>query len=178
MSLHRSSRGFTLIELLVVIAIIGIIAVLLVPNLIDTLHKSKQKRTMGDIKLVGTAMMSWLTDQAGGAAAAGQNTVDLSAIPIATQGKLEEVLTPAYIQEIPERDGWQEPYDFRLDFDDPNGLQVLAARSFGRDRQSEGDEYTVGPFVATEYDRDLVWVDGGFVRWPQSGLESDGGGSS
>lgn len=177
MSLRRSTHGFTLIELLIVIAILGIIAALLLPNLLDSLQKAKQKRTMGDLKIVGTAMMSWFTDQTGAAAAAGQTTVNLSEIPAVTPAQLEAALVPAYIQEIPQRDAWREPFDFHLNVEDPHGLNVLAARSFGRDRQPEGDEYTAGPFVATDYDRDLVWVDGGFIRWPQSGATGDEGSS-
>lgn len=173
MPLRRNARGFTLIELLIVIAIIGIVATLVVPNLLDGLQKAKQKRTMADIKIMGTAMMSWLTDQGGGAAAAGQNTVDISAIPAITAAGLLDLLVPQYVQEVPERDAWHEPYDFRLNVEDPHGQYVLAARSLGRDRLAEGDEYEAGAFDPTDYDRDLVWVDGGFVRWPER-LKSDG----
>ena len=67
--LRNRQRGFTLIELLIVVAIIGIIAAILIPNLIDALQKAKQKRTMSDIRNTGTAWMSWLTDQVGSTAA-------------------------------------------------------------------------------------------------------------
>ena len=70
---RRGQRGFTLIELLIVVAIIGIIAAILIPNLLDALQKAKQKATVGDIRNIGTAWMSWVTDQMS-AAAAGQST--------------------------------------------------------------------------------------------------------
>ena len=70
---RRGQKGFTLIELLIVVAIIGIIAAILIPNLLDALQKAKQKRTVGDIRNVGSAWFSWLQDQ-NGAAAAGQST--------------------------------------------------------------------------------------------------------
>lgn len=177
MRLRRDSSGFTLIELLIVIAVIGIIAALIVPNLLDAFQKAKQKRSMGDIKIVGTAMMAWLTDQAGGAAAAGQVTVELSTIPPITPAALRTELVPHYIQEVPAEDGWHQSFDYHLNVADPEGQLVLAVRSLGRDGQPEGDEYTTGGFEPTDYDRDLVWVDGGFVRWPERDSGGGGGGS-
>lgn len=165
-----SARGFTLIELLIVIAIIGIITVLLLPNFLDAIQKSKQKRSMGDIKIVGTALMAWLTDQSGGAAAAGKSqTIDLTRIPIADVDGIEDALVPQYLQKVPLRDAWKEPLEYRIDFDDPQGELVFSIRSLGRDLTAEGTTYTVGPFEPTDYDRDLVWVDGGFARWPETG---------
>ena len=55
---RNRQRGFTLIELLIVVAIIGIIAAILIPNLLDALQKAKQKRTVSDIRNTGTAWMS------------------------------------------------------------------------------------------------------------------------
>ena len=64
---RTGQRGFTLIELLIVVAIIGVIAAILIPNLLDALQKTKQKRTMAEMRITGTAVMSWLSDQAGAA---------------------------------------------------------------------------------------------------------------
>ena len=78
--LRNRQRGFTLIELLIVVAIIGIIAALLIPNFLDALQKAKQKRTVADIRNVGTAEMSWLTDQIAAAAAGATNTVTVAVV--------------------------------------------------------------------------------------------------
>ncbi len=164
----RRAQGFTLIELLIVIAIVGIIAALLLPNFLDSLQKAKQKRTMADMKLAGTAMMAWLTDQAGGAAAAGasRTQIDLSEIPPKDASSIASVLVPNYIQAVAETDAWGREMDYHLAVSEPNAEHVLAVRSAGRDGANSGSEYATGPFDPTDYDQDIVWVDGGFIRWP------------
>ena len=164
--LQNRRKGFTLIELLIVIAIIGIIAALLIPNFLDALQKGKQKRTMGDMKDMGTAMFSWVTDQAG-AAAAGAD-VDLGDYDSVSATALASVLVSQYIQDIPSMDGWRNSYGFYLDTADPLGSFTMAIRSTGRDGSvTTDDTYTPGGFEPTDYDQDLVWADGFFVRYPQ-----------
>jgi type II secretion system protein G len=166
-------KGFTLIELLLVIAIIGLIAAMLIPNLLDALQKAKQKRTMADERLVGTAMMSWLTDQ-DGAAAAGQGAMfSMDVYSVVTPGQLRATLVPQYIQTIPLTDGWVNSYDYRMNLNTAGGNQVMSIRSFGRDGLAEGTEYSTGAFRPTDYDRDIVWADGFFVRWPEGVNFSD-----
>ena len=77
MKLRNRQKGFTLIELLIVIAIIGIIAALLIPNFLDALNKGRQKRTMGEQRNWGSAILTWLTDQSGAAAAGAATTIDV-----------------------------------------------------------------------------------------------------
>jgi general secretion pathway protein G len=55
----RNQKGFTLIELLIVVAIIGIIAAIAIPNLLNAIDRGKQKRTMADLRSIGTAVESY-----------------------------------------------------------------------------------------------------------------------
>jgi prepilin-type N-terminal cleavage/methylation domain-containing protein len=170
--LRHRQHGFTLIELLIVIAIIGIIAALLIPNFLDALQKSKQKRTEADMRNIGTAMFSWLTDQAGAAAAGAAATgdVDLGNFTTITADNLTTVLVSQYIQSIPPLDGWKHNYAFFLApaANALSGVNVMAIASYGRDGKNDTTTlYTVTGFDPTDYDKDLVWADGYWVRFPQ-----------
>ncbi len=170
---RRGQKGFTLIELLIVVAIIGIIAAILIPNLLDALQKAKQKRTVGDIRAVGGAWFSWLTDQVGAAAAGTANTYDYSALtgtlePEALLTTLFQSTSMFYIQEVPDNDGWGNQFDYRWSTNVLSS-QVIGICSNGRDGGTSTvctGTYTMGPFNATKYDSDIVWADGFFIRYP------------
>jgi type II secretion system protein G len=164
---NRRQKGFTLIELLIVVAIIGIIAALLIPNFLDALQKAKQKRTVADIRNTGTAMFSWLTDQVGAAAAGSNGTVNLGSYSSIAEAVIDTVLVPQYLQDVPPVDGWKTPYQYYLNTGNPLAQQVMAIRSLGRDKTEEMSSYEVTSFDPTNYDEDIVWADGFFVRWPQ-----------
>ena len=159
------SRGFTLIELLITLAILSLIAGSLTPAL---LHAARQKRTVADIRNTGTAMFSWLTDQVG-AAAAGQamTLVDVRDYPPIEAPDLATILVSSYLQELPILDGWENPYEYYLNVEQPLERNVMAIRSPGRDGLWEANGYTVTKFDPSDSDQDILWADGFFVRWPQ-----------
>ena len=168
--LRRREKGFTLIELLIVVAIIGIIAALLIPNFLDALQKAKQKRTVGDMRNVGSAMFSWLTDQVGAASAGSSATqVTLSDYGTAkTFGAMTQRLVSDhdYIQQVPQLDAWKGTYAYYLNTTNPLAPQVMAIASKGR-ATNITTTYIAAAFDPTDYDQDIIWADGFFVRWPQ-----------
>ena len=164
--LRNRQRGFTLIELLIVVAIIGIIAALLIPNFLDALQKAKQKRTVADIRNVGTAEMSWLTDQIAAAAAGVNNTVLVSDYTASSAANLANLLVPQYVQEVPDKDGWKANIDYRLTTNFSQ-KKIMLTRSYGQKSAADTTDYVAGAFDPTDYEQDIVWADGFFVRWPQ-----------
>ena len=178
--LRNRQRGFTLIELLIVVAIIGIIAAILIPNLIDALQKAKQKRTMADMRNVGTAWLSWVTDAVSGAAA-GQRTWNGAGYDQITAEALFLTLHPTstffYLNELPDKDGWKNSYLYGYT-GSPALAQVIAIGSGGRNGGigTSFSSLSTGPFTPTDYDQNIVWADGFYVRWP-GGTDTGTGGS-
>ncbi|HEX4961683.1 MAG TPA: hypothetical protein VF173_12640 [Thermoanaerobaculia bacterium] len=135
--------------------------------------REAQRRTMADIRTTGTAMFSWLTDQVG-AAAAGLSLTDRLGrrgeiqkyVPI-TRAELEKLLVPHYAKSIPETDGWGHPYEYYLSVKNVLAREVMGIRSPGRDGRFSTTEYPLGSFAPNDFDEDIVWTDGFFVRWPE-----------
>jgi hypothetical protein len=142
----------------------------------------QQKRTVADIRNVGTALFSWLTDQVADAEGTAQDDVqtgpcgeevreckivDMEQVPVISREDLIQILVPTYIQEVPEKDAWGNPYEYRLETKKILNQRVMSIRSPGRDGVFSGDRYDVDGFAPSQESEDLVWVDGFFARWPE-----------
>jgi hypothetical protein len=143
----------------------------------DDPNITAQKRTVIDIRNVGTAMWQWYKDQVAPRRSAASHakaqedatnkSVDFTQVPVISREELTALLVPKYIAAIPAEDGWGHPYEFRLNTKDPDATTVMGVRSGGRDGQLSGDSYAVDGFKATDFDQDISWMDGFFVRWPE-----------
>ena len=171
----RGRGGFTLLELLIVVAIIGIIAALLMPNLLEALNKSKQKRSMTDIRLTGTAWFSWVTDQVA-AGAAGQTVAQLDWDDLFTNqtfAELDELLVPSYAAFIPETDAWGNNYEYGVQRETPRRHPGGRALARCRCRVRQPAATPPAPSSLPTSSQDIVWAGGFFVRWPAGHLVAD-----
>jgi len=142
--------------------IIGIVAAIAIPNMLTALERSKQKRSMADMRTIATAWEARAVDL---------NTYGISgqSVPVpfdwlpneVTADSLSRIVSPTYIRQMPRQDGWGNAYDFSRD---SKGEQY-GIRSAGRDGRFDGTHYILG---GTEnFDCDIVYTNGTFIRYPE-----------
>ena len=155
----RRQKGFTLIELLIVVAIIGIIAAIAIPNLLNAINRGRQKRSMADMRSVGTALESYSVDF---------NFYPRVAITDQSVTAWNVYLAPTYMRRIPELDGWARQYLAKTD-----GSGLTSGQSYtiySKGRNGNGAVTASGPM--SSFDAAIVFSQGTFVQWPE-GLQTN-----
>ncbi len=148
--MKRNEKGFTLIELLIVVAIIGIIAAIAIPNLLNAIDRGKQKRTMADLRSMGTAIEEY--------------SIDNNFYPVATDvATLEAEVSPSYMRKLPERDGWGQ--GFFVDADPSE--YTLGSCGKGATSCASVTLLVAGGGKSSKFVDDIVFSNGSFVQWPE-----------
>ena len=143
--LNRDSKGFTLIELLIVVAIIGIIAAIAIPNLLNAIDRGKQKRTMADMRSLGTAVESY--------------AVDNNVYPQATSAAALKTIVEAgaYIKNMPTQDGWS--HDFQV-------AAVTTEYTLYSKGKSNTGAATCATGTTSDFNDSICFINGQFMRYP------------
>jgi general secretion pathway protein G len=126
---HQRQRGFTLIELMVVLVIIGVLAALIIPNVLERADDARITAAKTDISNLSQALKLYKLDN--------QN------YPTAEQGLQALVIRPTvgtvpmnwkpYIEKLPQ-DPWGHPYQYL----NPGIKSEVDVMSLGADGVSGG----------------------------------------
>ena len=139
------------------LVVLGILAAIAIPNLLTATQRSKQKRTMADIRTIAVATEAYAADK--------------REYPRATRlAELEAALAPTYIKVLPKVDGWG--HELRYECWSEQGQETCDTYAIGsaaKDGAFSSDSlrnYSAGG-ATTNFNDDIIFSNGEFVQYPQ-----------
>ncbi|HNX97367.1 MAG TPA: hypothetical protein PKK12_06775, partial [Candidatus Aminicenantes bacterium] len=131
-----------------------------IPNLLVALQKGKQKATMGDMKTMGGAVESYVTDWSFTPQVA---TTDLLNVP-------GNGLVTFFIKVCPITDGWGTMFIYDHGTQGNTDQDYYSFQSYGRDKVVGSP--VVGQYydctAIADFNNDIVYANGGFTYGPRT----------
>jgi type II secretory pathway pseudopilin PulG len=133
-------------------AIIGILAAIAIPNMLTAMQRSKQKRTMADIRSIAVAAEAYAAENG-----SYPQTIDQ--------------LEPRYMPKAPAMDGWGRRFDYDCVAQESDKCTRYAIRSGGKDGLDEtpdlAEAVATQPGGTKNFDCDIIYSNGSFVEYPE-----------
>jgi general secretion pathway protein G len=127
-----SERGFTLLELMVVVVIIGLLATIVMINVLPSQDRAMQEKARADISVLEQAIESYRLDNFSFPSAE-QGLNALVAAPVGLN-RPDRYREDGYIRRLP-TDPWGNPYQYAL----PGEHGRFDVYSFGADGRKGGE---------------------------------------
>ncbi|MAT50971.1 MAG: type II secretion system protein GspG [Porticoccaceae bacterium] len=132
----RQSRGFTLIEIMVVLVILGLLAVIIVPSVMDRPDEARRIKVQQDIRALESALKLYRLDN--------------YRYPGQSEGLAVLVERPEsarnwkgpYVESLPS-DPWDQPYRYRNPGKSGRGFDIFSLGADGREG-GEGTDADIG----------------------------------
>ena len=129
-SLRVAEQGFTLLEIMVVVVIIGLLAAMIVPNLMSNIDKAQISRAKADIRSIETGLNLYRLDNF-----RYPSTSDgLQALVTSPGEAVAPQWTKPYLPHLP-KDPWNRPYQYAY----PGQHGEFDVYSYGADGQEGGE---------------------------------------
>ena len=108
-SKNRSQAGFTLVEMMVVIVIMGLLATVVVINVLPSQDRAMLEKANADVRLLDQAVEMYRLDNLSYPRV--EDGLNALVVPPATLARNDRYRSGGYIRQLPE-DPWGNPYQY------------------------------------------------------------------
>ena len=137
----KRANGFTLVELMVVIFIIGLLATIVVINVLPSQDKAMTEKARSDIATLGQALEMYRLDMAS-YPGQGEGLTALKSPP-ANLSMPQNYRSGGYVKDVP-NDPWGHPYQYQVPGRDGRPFEIF---SLGADGQPGGSDLNADIYV-------------------------------